>query len=97
MPLTSNTHAREAGGARRPLPRTTGRKPDIPSLLTRRDLAGLLRISTRSLDRHRAAGEILASLPGPGQPRWDPLEVAAWIAAGRPRAEAWQRVRRSHR
>src|SRR5262245_60617610 len=97
MSIISNAHAREAGEARRPLPRTTVRKPDVQSLLTRRDLAGLLRISTRSLDRRRAAGEIPASLSGPGQPRWDPAEVAAWIAAGRPRAEAWRRVRRSHR
>jgi hypothetical protein len=62
-------------------------------LLTRNDLAGLLRLSTRSLDRRRAAGEVLDPLGGPGRPRWDPSEVAAWVAAGRPRAEAWQRLR----
>jgi hypothetical protein len=62
-------------------------------LLTRRDLASLLRLSTRSLDRRRSAGEILAPLPGPGQPRWDAEEVAAWIRAGRPAAIAWQRLR----
>ena len=97
MPITSNAHAREADDPRRLLPAEAGRKADLPPLLTRRDLAGLLRISTRSLDRCRAAGEIPASLPGPGQPRWDPLEVAAWIAAGRPHAEAWRRVRHSRR
>jgi hypothetical protein len=62
-------------------------------LLTRRDLASLLRLSTRSLDRHRSAGEILAPLPGPGQPRWDPDEVVAWVKAGRPSAATWQRLR----
>jgi hypothetical protein len=62
-------------------------------LLTQRDLASLLRLSTRSLDRHRSAGEILNPLPGPGQPRWDPDELAAWIKAGRPSAAAWQRLR----
>jgi hypothetical protein len=62
-------------------------------LLTRQDLAALLRLSTRSLDRHRSAGGILTPLPGPGQPRWDADEVAAWIKAGRPSAAAWQRQR----
>ena len=62
-------------------------------LLTRRDLASLLRLSTRSLDRYRSAGEILTPLLGPGQPRWDPEEVAAWIRAGRPSAGAWQLLR----
>jgi hypothetical protein len=64
------------------------------ALLTRRDLAGLLQVSTRSLDRRRAAGEILDALPGAGQPRWDPAEVLRWIAAGRPVAPVWRRGRR---
>jgi hypothetical protein len=66
----------------------------MQTLLTRRELAGLLRLSTRSLDRRRAAGEILDAMAGAGQPRWRPSEVAAWIEAGRPRAEAWRRLRR---
>jgi hypothetical protein len=66
-------------------------------LLTRQDLAALLRLSTRSLDRHRSAGEILAPLPGPGQPRWDADEVAAWIKAGRPATATWQRLRSRRR
>lgn len=62
-------------------------------LLTRNDLASLLRVSARTLDRHRATGDILDPLPGPGQPRWDAGEVAAWIEAGRPAAAMWQRLR----
>jgi hypothetical protein len=62
-------------------------------LLTRRDLADLLRISTRCLDRYRAAGMVLEPLAGAGQPRWEPNEVSAWIVAGRPSAEAWRRLR----
>jgi hypothetical protein len=69
----------------------------MESLLTRHDLAALLRISLRTLDRQRAAGEVLEPLAGPGQPRWLASEVVAWIAAGRPRAEAWRRVRRVRR
>ena len=63
-------------------------------LLTRRDMAAVLRISTRSLDRRRAGGEILDPLPGPGRPRWHPAEVWAWVAAGLPRAEVWRRLHR---
>lgn len=67
------------------------------SLLTRDDLAELLRISTRTLDRFRSAGEIPEPLLGPGQPRWDLADVLAWIKAGRPSAAAWQRLRSRRR
>jgi hypothetical protein len=66
----------------------------MQALLTRRDLAALLRISTRCLDRRRAAGEVLDALPGRGQPRWSSADVSAWIAAGRPAAAVWRRGRR---
>jgi hypothetical protein len=62
----------------------------IESLLTKNDLAEILRMGIRTLDRHRSAGDILNPLPGPGQPRWDPDEVIAWIKAGRPAAERWK-------
>lgn len=63
------------------------------ALLTRKDLAGLLQVSRRTLDRRRSAGEIPEPVPGPGQPRWDAGEVAAWIKAGRPAAAAWRHLR----
>jgi hypothetical protein len=62
-------------------------------LLTRRQLARLLLISSRTLDRRRGMGEILDPLPGPGQPRWLAAEVWAWVEAGRPSADAWRRLR----
>jgi hypothetical protein len=67
---------------------------NMQPLLTRRELAELLQLSTRSLDRRRAAGDILEPLPGPGQPRWDPAEVLSWIAMGRPHSDAWRRTKR---
>ena len=62
-------------------------------LLVRSDLARLLRLSPRSLDRHRAAGAILDPLPGHGHPRWSATEVDAWLGAGRPPATAWRHLR----
>lgn len=62
-------------------------------LLTRADIARVLAISTRTLDRRRSDNEILDPLPGSGQPRWRAEEVAAWIDAGRPSASAWVRIR----
>lgn len=62
-------------------------------LLTRMELARIMAISSRTLDRYRAAGDILDPLPGPGQPRWHPGEVASWIVAGRPRAAVWAKLR----
>ncbi len=64
------------------------------TLLTRRELAALLRISTRTLDTWRAAGAILDPVPGPGKPRWIAEEVQRWIEVGRPRASAWRSLRK---
>ena len=64
------------------------------TLLTRRDLAALMRVSTRTLDRLRADGDAPDPLAGRGRPRWDGADVDAWIRAGRPRADAWRRLRR---
>jgi hypothetical protein len=91
----AHTHARALpieGGS--PAPSAAERRPGLEPLLNRSELAALLGISTRSLDRRRAAGEVLDPLPGPGQPRWRPAEVSAWIEAGRPRAETWRRMHR---
>lgn len=63
------------------------------ALLTRSDLAKLLRISCRTLARRRCEGLLLDPIPGPGQPRWDLDDVVAWIRAGRPKAETWRTVR----
>jgi hypothetical protein len=62
-------------------------------LLTRAGLAAVLAIGTRTLDRRRAANEVLDPLPGSGQPRWNPDEVTAWVAAGRPSAATWGCIR----
>jgi hypothetical protein len=63
------------------------------NLLTRNELADLLRISCRTLARRRAEGTLLDPIAGPGAPRWDFDEVVAWIRAGRPKAETWRAVR----
>ena len=62
--------------------------------LTKRDLAERLKVSLRTLDRRRAAGELLDPLGGSGHPRWSSDEFAAWLAAGCPRAEVWSRAKR---
>jgi hypothetical protein len=77
-----------------PTPAGGFQRSGLQTLLNRVDLAELLRVSLRTLDRQRAAGEILDPLPGPGQPRWRAAEVGAWLEVGRPRAEAWRRWRR---
>jgi hypothetical protein len=69
----------------------------VQTLLTKSDLGKLLQVSTRTIDKRRAAGEVLDPIAGSGQPRWDPEEVAAWIKAGRPNAEVWQRSRSRRR
>lgn len=82
----------------RPMPSSiggpTGRGPNPASgLLTRRELARLLLVSPRTLDRRRGMGEVLDPVPGPGQPRWLAAEVWAWVEAGRPSADTWRRLK----
>lgn len=69
----------------------------VPHLLTRRELADVLRISTRTLDRQRAAGLVLDPLPGSGHPTWEAVEVGDWLKAGRPPADVWRRLRARRR
>ena len=64
------------------------------STMTKQDLARLLQVSSRTIDRRRAAGELLDPLGGSGHPRWSAEEVTAWIAAGCPKAEVWARSKR---
>ena len=62
-------------------------------LLTRKEMAELLRISTRTLDQRRTLGLVLDPLQGAGQPRWSKEDVSAWLDAGRPTAETWRQMR----
>jgi predicted DNA-binding transcriptional regulator AlpA len=66
-------------------------------LITKGDLSKLLKISTRTIDRRRSAGEILEPLPRSRQPRWVQEDVEAWIRAGRPKAEVWVKSRSRRR
>lgn len=66
----------------------------MSGILTKREVAGLMRTSVRTFDRRRADGEILEPLKGTGHPRWSATEVYAWIAAGSPRASVWAKHKR---
>lgn len=70
---------------------------ELPRLLTRGELARILRVSPRTLDRRRCGGMILEPLQGPGQPRWLEDEVFAWVRAGRPDAKIWKSQRSRNR
>ena len=63
------------------------------TLITRPELAALLRVSTRTLDRYRSVGGVPGPLPGSGRPVWDADDIAAWVRAGRPSAAAWAKLR----
>jgi len=73
-----------------------GPDPQAPveTLLTRHQLARLLGCSARTLDRDRAAGLIPDPLPRPGKnPRWLASEIHAWLAAGTPDRDTWDRLK----
>lgn len=61
--------------------------------ITKAQLAAILQVSTRTIDRKRAAGEILAPINRSGHPRWSATEIERWMAVGGPRAEVWKRLR----
>lgn len=60
------------------------------AVLTRQDLANLLRISVVTLNRRRLRGEILDPLRGNGLPRWCAADVQDWLAHGAPPAAEWR-------
>src|SRR5215471_14451035 len=64
---------------------TEGTSP-VALLLTSDELAGLLRVSRRCLERWAAAGRVPGRVQLPGRAiRWNRRVVLDWIAAGCPR------------
>jgi hypothetical protein len=63
-------------------------------LLTVAALARRLAISSRTLFRRLATGDVLAPVGRLAGPRWDADETERWIAAGMPSNEQWQRQKR---
>lgn len=64
-----------------------------PELMTRVELAALLRLHVRELDRMRSAGKIPAPVrvgPRAGKPLWPRWQIVAWIDAGCPTALQFQ-------
>jgi excisionase family DNA binding protein len=60
-------------------------------VLTRSDLAELLRTSERTLNRLNSTGRIPMPFRLGGQLRWNREEVEAWVEAGMPDRRAWSR------
>ena len=56
-------------------------EPDaVPSLLTAGDVAGLLRIAPRTVQRMVATGDFPAPIPiTPGRARWRRADIDAWL------------------
>lgn len=64
-------------------------------LIGKDELAGLLRVSTRTLNRRRKEGAVPAPLAvsAIGSPLWNRAEIAAWLEAGAPDAATWRAMR----
>lgn len=60
--------------------------------LTPDELAAVLKVSKKTLERYRKDGRILEPLPATSaqQPRWLADEVAAWLQASTPSAAEWK-------
>jgi predicted DNA-binding transcriptional regulator AlpA len=78
----------------------TVRKPapvQLPHLLlSAADLAELLRVSTATVWRLRAAGKLPRPLDALGRQllRWDATEVQRWVKAGMPPLKQWEAIDR---
>jgi len=64
-----------------------------PTLLTVAELAELLNTSPRSIYRFSTEKKLPAPLRLGQQPRWRRSEILAWIDAGMPPAEEWEKSR----
>lgn len=56
-------------------------------LLSAKELAKLLRVSTRTIWRRKSAGEIPPPIKLGGLIRWQYGQIKSWISAGCPRPE----------
>jgi predicted DNA-binding transcriptional regulator AlpA len=63
-----------------------------PLLLSAADLAALLRVSTATLWRLRAAGKLPRPLDALGRQllRWNADEIRRWVRAGMPDLKTWE-------
>ena len=59
-------------------------------LMTARDLAACLKISTRQVHRMNRSAILPAPLRIGGCTRWPATEIAAWLRAGSPAREQWE-------
>jgi predicted DNA-binding transcriptional regulator AlpA len=75
----------------RPVPLTTG-----VGCLDRRDVATLLKISLRTLDRLDAAGHLPPPLRVGGRKRWLATVITEWISNGCPQQSPGQKNPKHH-
>lgn len=68
-----------------------------PLLYDSGDLCHVLRCSTATLHRLKAANKLPKALRLGGQLRWSVEEVQAWIRAGMPDGRAWAAIRATER
>jgi predicted DNA-binding transcriptional regulator AlpA len=66
-----------------------------PATLTRQALANYLSRSTASVDRDAAAGRLPSPIWLGGAKRWLKSEIDAWLAAGAPQRDQWERMQKA--
>lgn len=60
-------------------------------LLTARDVAGVLKITTRQVFKLRSSGRMPAPVKVGRSTRWRASELAGWVEAGCPGRDEWER------
>ncbi len=60
-----------------------------------RDLAGMLSMSVRHIQRMDAAGKLPRSVRLGRSKRWVRSEIESWLRAGMPNRKAWESMRRA--
>ena len=65
-----------------------------PETLNRKQAARLLNVSLATLDRMHVGGRMPAALRLGACVRWTRTELVAWLAAGCPDRNSWERRRR---
>lgn len=68
-----------------------------PLMVSARDAARLLGVSQETFERRVRMGEIPGATWGGRHRRWAVCDLRAWVAAGSPRADDWDAMRRRGR
>jgi hypothetical protein len=64
----------------------------LPRLITKKQLAALMNVCTKTIDRMKSSGQLINSMKIRGKEMWDRYEFESWVDAGCPSRSKWEEM-----